>query len=44
MGFDTPTTHGICPECLRLQQQQAEKARQARKNKPAPKKPSADSE
>jgi hypothetical protein len=27
-GFDTPTTHGICPECLRLQSE-------ARKSKPA---------
>ena len=34
MGFDTPTTHGICHECLRRQQAAAEKARLARKNKP----------
>ena len=44
MGFDTPTTHGICPECLRLQQQQAERARQARKNKPVVKDPLTDPE
>lgn len=29
-GFDTPTTHGICTECLRQQQAAAEKARVAR--------------
>lgn len=31
-GFDTPTTHGICKECLRRQQAIAEKAKAARKN------------
>jgi hypothetical protein len=34
-GFDTPTTHGICTECLRQQQEAAQKAkavREARKN------------
>lgn len=31
-GFDTPTTHGICPECLTTQRAAAEKARLARKN------------
>lgn len=32
-GFDTPTTHGICSECLRLQQEAARKAHEARKNR-----------
>jgi hypothetical protein len=31
-GFDTPTTHGICPECLHTQQAAIEKAKQARKS------------
>jgi hypothetical protein len=30
-GFDTPTTHGICHECLERQQAAAERAKQARK-------------
>jgi hypothetical protein len=30
-GFDTPTTHGICTECLNQQQAAIEKAKQARK-------------
>lgn len=30
-GFDTPTTHGICSECLRRQQQAIERSRQQRK-------------
>lgn len=29
-GFDTPTTHGICTDCLHQQQTAYEKARQAR--------------
>jgi hypothetical protein len=29
-GFDTPTTHGICVECLQLQRAAAEKAKAAR--------------
>jgi len=29
-GFDTPTTHGICTECLQLQRAAAEKARVSR--------------
>lgn len=29
-GFDTPTTHGICQECLDRQKALAEKARQTR--------------
>jgi hypothetical protein len=33
-GFDTPTTHGICPECLHKQHEAVERAKQAR-NKPA---------
>jgi len=31
-GFDTPTTHGICPECLRRQKEAVERAKNARKN------------
>jgi len=34
-GFDTPTTHGICPECFREQSEAVARARRARKNKPA---------
>ena len=33
-GFDTPTTHGICTECLRKQQAAAEKAKAARQSAP----------
>ena len=29
-GFDTPTTHGICPECLRRQTDALERAKRAR--------------
>ncbi len=29
-GFDTPTTHGMCSECLQLQRAAAEKARVSR--------------
>ena len=32
-GFDTPTTHGICLECLERQKAAAERAKQARKLK-----------
>jgi hypothetical protein len=42
-GFDTPTTHGICKECLRRQQAIAEKAKAARKNMAAAVTPSATS-
>ena len=31
-GFDTPTTHGICKECLSRQEAIAQKAKAARKN------------
>ena len=31
-GFDTPTTHGICPDCLRAQQEALARKREARKN------------
>jgi hypothetical protein len=31
-GFDTPTTHGICPECFELQKAAANKARVARES------------
>ena len=30
-GFDTPTTHGICPECLRQQKNAIERAKDGRK-------------
>ena len=30
-GFDTPTTHGICKDCLARQQEQLAKSRAARK-------------
>ena len=30
-GFDTPTTHGICPECLEQQRAILERAKRARK-------------
>lgn len=33
-GFDTPTTHGICPECLRQSKEALERSRNARKNPP----------
>jgi len=29
-GFDTPTTHGICPDCLRQQEEAIQRKRQAR--------------
>lgn len=29
-GFDTPTTHGICPECLRKEQEAMAKAKERR--------------
>ena len=35
-GFDTPTTHGICPECLHRQQEAINRAKAARKADPAP--------
>ncbi len=34
-GFDTPTTHGICPECLRQKKEAIEKERRARQSEPA---------
>ena len=34
-GFDTPTTHGICPECLRQKKDAIEKERRARQSEPA---------
>jgi len=34
-GFDTPTSHGICPDCLRQQREAIERSRRARKNTPA---------
>jgi hypothetical protein len=35
-GFDTPTSHGICAECLKSQTDAIEKARQRRKNEEKP--------
>ena len=32
-GFDTPTTHGICKECLERQQASIEKAKHAREKR-----------
>jgi hypothetical protein len=32
-GFDTPTTHGICPECLENQRKALVKAKQSREGK-----------
>jgi hypothetical protein len=29
-GFDTPTTHGICPECLRQQKESVERTKKSR--------------
>ena len=34
-GFDTPTTHGICPECLRRQQDAIARAKQKRQSEAA---------
>ena len=34
-GFDTPTTHGICPECLERQKEAIERGKMAR-SKPLP--------
>jgi hypothetical protein len=31
-GFDTPTTHGICPECLRVQEGAIENSKRAPHN------------
>lgn len=31
-GFDTPTTHGICPECLNQQKEAIERRKKAGKN------------
>ena len=31
-GFDTPTTHGICAECLEKQKAAIERAKQQREN------------
>ena len=33
-GFDTPTTHGICQDCLQKQQAAMEKAKQQRQKPP----------
>ena len=34
-GFETPTTHGICPECLRRNKEALERSRNAQKTAPA---------
>ena len=34
-GFDTPTTHGICPECLHRQHEAIERAKRARQSESA---------
>jgi len=34
-GFDTPTTHGICPQCLRKQNEAIERAKRAREGETA---------
>ena len=34
-SFDTPTTHGICPECLRERKEALERSRAAQKIAPA---------
>ena len=34
-GFDTPTTHGICPDCLQRQKEAYERAHRAQQDKPA---------
>ena len=33
-GFDTPTTHGICPECLERQKKAIERAKRKRETEP----------
>ncbi len=38
-GFDTPTTHGICPNCLREQQAAIQRAKQAKQNNEATESP-----
>ena len=34
-GFDTPTTHGICPECLHRQKEAIDRAKRKRASEPA---------
>jgi hypothetical protein len=34
-GFDTPTTHGICPECLQQQKEAADRSHRLRESEPA---------
>jgi hypothetical protein len=34
-SFDTPTTHGICPDCLRERKEALERSRNAQKIAPA---------
>jgi hypothetical protein len=35
-GFDTPTTHGICPECLQRQKEAMDRANRLRESESAP--------
>jgi hypothetical protein len=35
-GFDTPTTHGICPKCLAEQKAAIERAKQKARSSPLP--------
>jgi hypothetical protein len=34
-GFDTPTTHGICPDCLRERKEALARSKEAREAEPA---------
>jgi hypothetical protein len=34
-GFDTPTTHGICPECLQRQNESIQQSKSRRQSEPA---------
>ena len=36
-GFDTPTTHGICPECLHQQREAMDPANRSRESEPVAK-------
>jgi hypothetical protein len=36
-GFDTSTTHGICPECLKRQEEAIDRAKPSREGEPAAK-------
>ena len=36
-GFDTPTTHGICPDCLQRQKEAIDRAKRSQESGPAAK-------